>query len=313
MFLADYHKLATVAVGTNLEEVFEKALSTSFNFRLTSVDLLKLKNAREKEFQTKDDRKMKQMGLSNDLSQLSSASKSQSNTVSINDTRKQTSKGTNDDGPKVDVEYLHTLMPYLKHYNAACALCVRTRYFGQNKTRSNGLLLKCLLKCGGKKCPFSCAVHVLNDGSCTVTSFSPNIFHSADERISRPIRGSKRRAIKDKFEAGASVYRLHAQYSQQRTSNEKVGFNYDSTGKTKAVFKKIKAETVAETHLAPDVHTGMCRELKSVIVFYETKGNLHSRAIARIIELEKTRSENYLGMMICKLIVDQIYPVIQLP
>ncbi len=83
------------------------------------------------------------------------------------------------------------------------------------------------------------------------------IFHRVGERYSRPIRGSRRQRIKEKFRAGGSVYRVHAEYDQQRTENEKRGFNYDATGKSKKVFKKIKAESVSESLLSPDFQIGM--------------------------------------------------------
>jgi len=71
--------------------------------------------------------------------------------------------------------------------------------------------------------------------------------------MSRPVRSSHRREVMEKFKAGGSVYGVHAQYNQKRTLLEKKGFNYDATGKSKKVFKKIKAEAVAESLLAPDV------------------------------------------------------------
>ncbi|CAF3296364.1 unnamed protein product, partial [Rotaria socialis] len=98
---------------------------------------------------------------------------------------------------------------------------------------------------------------VLNNGFCFVIALNRKIFHHVGERIGRHIRGSRRQAIIDKFKSGASVYRLHSQYHEQRSKNEKKGFNYDSTGKSKKVFKKIKAEATVESLLSPDVTLGI--------------------------------------------------------
>ncbi|CAF2056196.1 unnamed protein product [Rotaria magnacalcarata] len=80
-----------------------------------------------------------------------------------------------------------------------------------------------------------CKVHVLNNGYCFLIATNRKIFHRVNEKISRPIRGSQRRAIMDKFKAGGSVY----------------------PGKSKKVFKKIKAETNAESLLSPDISLGI--------------------------------------------------------
>ncbi|CAF3771474.1 unnamed protein product [Rotaria sordida] len=62
---------------------------------------------------------------------------------------------------------------------------------------------------------------------------------SKSERISRPIRGSRRRASIEKFKADASVYRLHAQYDKERTKNER------------------KAEVTAQSSLISDITSGI--------------------------------------------------------
>ncbi|CAF2075054.1 unnamed protein product [Rotaria magnacalcarata] len=69
-----------------------------------------------------------------------------------------------------------------------------------------------------------CKVHVLNNGYCFLIATNRKIFHRVNEKISRPIRGSQRRAIMDKFKAGGSVYRVHAQYDEKRTIHEKKAF-----------------------------------------------------------------------------------------
>ena len=115
----------------------------------------------------------------------------------------------------------------------------------------------CVLKCSESDCNFRCTVHVLNNGCGFLIASNRQIFHHVNEKISRPIRGSQRRAIKEKFKAGGSVYRIHAQYDEQRTAGELHGFNYDVTGKSKKVFKKIKAEADAESLLSPNISLGI--------------------------------------------------------
>lgn len=158
---------------------------------------------------------------------------------------------------KVNIDYFYVLLPHLKHYNPYCALCIRSRYFGTNISKPTSLLVKCMLKCNGRYCNFKCTVHVLNNGEVFVVSSHPEIIHEITERLSRPIRGSSREKIKEKFKSGGSVYRIHAQYNEQRTMKEKQGFNYDTTGKSKKVFKKIKAEACSESLLSPDVTRGI--------------------------------------------------------
>ncbi|CAF4249402.1 unnamed protein product [Rotaria sp. Silwood2] len=121
----------------------------------------------------------------------------------------------------------------------------------------NSLLLRCILKCNGAYCHFKCTVHVLNNGYCFIIALNQKVIHHVGERISRPIRGSQRQAIIDKFKSGASVHRLHTQYSERRSAKEKRSFNYDFTGKSKAIFKKIKAEATANSLLSPDVLSGI--------------------------------------------------------
>ncbi|CAF1597825.1 unnamed protein product [Rotaria magnacalcarata] len=80
---------------------------------------------------------------------------------------------------------------------------------------------KCTLKCSGHVCSFKYKVYVLNNGYCFLIATNRKIFHRANEKISRPIRGSQRRAIMDKLEAGGSVYRVHAQYDEKTTIHGK--------------------------------------------------------------------------------------------
>ena len=260
---ADYRKLVEVASGVEVEEVFEEALATAYNFRLTPSDLQKLKNIREEELRKKKYRRMKHLGLILDEIQPKTIFKTRSNNMRSDHTTKEKQNINTSGSAKVNIEYLLILLPYLKHYNSSCGFCVCTRYFGQDNVKPTSLLLRCMLKCNGTKCPFTCTVHVLNNDSCFIVSSNPNISHLVAERISRPIRGSRRREIMEKFQAGGSVYRVHAQYDQKRTVKEKKAFNHDTTGKSKGIFKKIKAEAVAATLLAPPAETGLSIELTS--------------------------------------------------
>ncbi|CAF2146068.1 unnamed protein product [Rotaria magnacalcarata] len=254
-------KLASVASGVMIEEIYERTLPQKHDFRLNQTEIVKLNLFRQQYLNKESDRKMRSMGLAPEtLTVKTSQSKTSIRSTSTNDKNDDTSYKKNNDvksNRKVNIEYLNLLLPHLKHYNAACGLCVRSRYFGKNVSKSNALLVRCILKCNGRSCKFKCTVQVLNNGFCFVIALNRKIFHHVGERIGRPIRGSRRQAIIDKFKSGASVYRLHSQYHEQRSKNEKKGFNYDSTGKSKKVFKKIKAEATAESLLSPDVTLGI--------------------------------------------------------
>ncbi|CAF1489003.1 unnamed protein product, partial [Rotaria magnacalcarata] len=154
---------------------------------------------RQEELKKKSDQKMNMLGLTSDLSAL---------------LKKKSKVDTHPQHLviKVNIEYLNILLPHLKHYNAYCALCICTRYFGKNISQPTTLLLRCTLKCSG---------HVLNNGYCFLIATNRKIFHRVNEKISRPIRGSQRRAIMDKFKAGGSAYRIHPQYDEKITIHGK--------------------------------------------------------------------------------------------
>ncbi|CAF0954609.1 unnamed protein product [Adineta steineri] len=173
-------------------------------------------------------------------------------------------------GRTVNIEYFNILWPHLKHYNPYCGLCVVTRYFGHDYSQSTSLLLRCVLQCSGRDCKFGCKVFVRNGGECYLITSNSTVYHHIGDPICRPVRGSQREKIMEKFKAGGSVFRVHAEYAEKRTTLEKQGFNYDTTGKSKKVFKKIKAEVVAQSLLAPDVATGIDR-LHDQLVF-DVKG-----------------------------------------
>jgi hypothetical protein len=262
-FLESNKTLATVASGVPIEEVFEVTLPQVHRFLLNQTELIKMTQLRQQELKKRYDRKMELLGLAPSSSYSSLKMKQSKNgttsviTNTINNNLCNQKDSDSLSYGKVNIEYLNILLPHLKHYNAFCALCICTRYFGKKVSKSTCLLLRCTLKCSGVNCKFKCTVHVFNNGYCFVTAINQQIFHRINERISRPIRGSRRRLIMDKFKAGGTVYRLHAQYYEQRTRQEKQGFNYDTTGKSKKIFKKIKAEADAESLLSPNITLGI--------------------------------------------------------
>ena len=241
-------KLASVASGVSIEETFEATLNHSYQFRLTQSELLKMKDLRKQDLDKQFNRKMQKIGLENEVTtSRTKISKVNKKLGSVNDKDSKTSC------KRINIEYLNLLLHHLKHYNSACALCVRSRYFGKNVAKPNSLLLRCILKCNAANCKFKCNVHVLNNGYCFLIALNRNVIHHVSERVCRPIRGTRRTEIMDKFKSGASVYRLYNQYRNHRSENEKRGFNYDATGKSKKVFKKIKAEATSQSLLSPDV------------------------------------------------------------
>jgi hypothetical protein len=265
-------KLASVASGVPIEEIFEKTLPPKYYFNLNPTELSKLNDFRQQELKKLCGRKLQMLGLAPDPSPL--LIKKSKNGILTNGSEDTYGGETcqRKNGAviykKVNIEYLNLLLPHLKHYNAACSLCIRTRYFGKKTSNPTSLLVKCTLKCGGKGCPFICNVYIFNNGFGFVIPSNPRIFHYVKERYSRPIRGSIREKIKGRFKAGGSVYRVHAEYENKRTKNEKKGFNYDATGKTKKVFKKIKVEATAGTLLSPNVSlaiTALCDKLDAEI------------------------------------------------
>ncbi|CAF2661092.1 unnamed protein product [Rotaria sp. Silwood2] len=94
---------------------------------------------------------------------------------------------------------------------------------------------------------------VLNNGNCHINVTNTTIVHPRGYKICRPIREPIRSLIKKQFSAGASVYRLHKEYLQKRTSEQIKGYNYDGIGRSRDIFTKIKSENVNEALLASDV------------------------------------------------------------
>lgn len=252
--------MASVAAGVPIEKAFEETLPHTYQFRLTPERLLRMHQIRKAEIEKKSNKKLHEMGLL----PLNQASKIESKRVEkIFRGKASKERNTSNNGLEsrsrrlVNIEYFDILYPHLKHYNSSCGLCISTRYFGTDASDPAKLLVRCNLKCNGSVCPFECTIHILNNGNCIVHSRSSKIHHLVTERLSRPIRGMKRKEIMEKFKLGTSVHRIHAEYDARRTKKEKQGFNYDSTGKSKRIFKKIKHEAMSEGILTKDSMLGV--------------------------------------------------------
>lgn len=154
---------------------------------------------------------------------------------------------------RVDVTYLYILLPYIKHFNMYCGLCVRNCTFGATNI-IHSQLLRCELHCTAySKCPFKCSVKISNDGKALIAAQNPNIRHPAGMKICRPTRAPIRDKIKQQFSKGASVYRMYQEKLQKRLPEQRRGNNYDGIGKSRDVLRKIKSEGALESLLSPDV------------------------------------------------------------
>jgi len=232
--------LASIASGVAIEQVYDKILPRTHQSRLQPQQLVKLKKIRDDEIEKMHNRKMKRIGLDADPS---------SNENSNDNIEKK----------RVNVEYYYIIESNLKRYNSACAFCVRSRYFGKNRSAPTSLLLKCMFTCRGKGkgCHFRCNVYVLNNGLFFINAMNSHIYHEANYRYSRFLRNPVRGKVQTVLLSGASVYRVHAQYAGKRTPEEKEGFNHDKTGNSRGVFTKAKAEAMAETRLAPELNISL--------------------------------------------------------
>ena len=261
-----------MASGTSISELYEIELPASHSFRLTEDELAKMNTFRRQSFEQVKRRRFHEMGipLENSTPSTKKIFKSRQKPSAPRTVTKKEADVNVQEAKirRVNIEYLYVLLPHLKHYNSACGLCVRNRRFGKKMAKPTDLLIHVYLKCNGSSCDFRCDVYVFNNGHAHVIPSKRIVRHHISERISRPIRGSMRASIKQKFKPETSVYRLHAEYDNKRTASEKAGFNYDTTGKSKKIFKKIKSEAVGELVLGANVSDGLL--------------NLHDRLINEI-------------------------------
>ncbi|CAF0912387.1 unnamed protein product [Adineta ricciae] len=273
--------VASVAAGVPLQVVFECTLPRTFQAKLSSTALVNLLQYRQQILNQEHDAKMRKMGLL-PVTSISLSQKKQSNNGSNSPSNKRTKRVPSTEGSdqplarKVNIEYLDIILPYLKRYNPYCGLCVCTRRFGNDLSNPTHYIIKCVLKCNDTDCKFSCRVFVLNNGDLHVSTSHNTVCHDVKRRVARPIRGLKRKELAEKFRSGALVYQVHGQYSEKRTTLEKMGFNYDSTGKSKLIFKKIKAEVVAESLLSPNVTSSILQLHDEFILKVNPDGTLRA-------------------------------------
>ncbi|CAF1441600.1 unnamed protein product [Adineta ricciae] len=161
--------------------------------------------------------------------------------------------------PKMDVQYLYILLPYIKKFNKYCGLGVRNTSFGLQTDR-HCKLLRCTLRCVGRPlCPFVCSIIINNNGEGHIIVTNTTIRHPRGKKIARPMREPVRSILKKQFADGASVYRIYQDRLKKRTIEERRGNNYDTVGKTRSVLRKIKSEGLMESLLDPDADKGLDR------------------------------------------------------
>ena len=154
---------------------------------------------------------------------------------------------------RVDIEYFYILLPYIKKFNKYCGLCVKYSYFAIRNVDHN-LLLRCTLYCVGRPtCSFSSSVIVVNIGNCHMIVTNGTIRHTLSNKICRPIREPTRSLLKARFAHGATVFRVYNEQLQRRSIEERQAFNYDATGKSRSILRKIKSEQAVQSLLSSDV------------------------------------------------------------
>lgn len=179
--------------------------------------------------------------------------------------------------------YLYILLPYIKRFNGYCALCVRDCTFGQT-TIDRNQLLRCKLYCKARPiCPFSCSIILTNNGGGTVVVSTTEIRHPRGVKIARPIRAPVRDSIKKQFANGATVFRVHQEKLQARSVEERRANNYDNSGKSRNIIRKIKSEGVNESLLAENVDQGLYNLHKK----YESEVNVHGKLKGAIQKISK--------------------------
>ena len=151
------------------------------------------------------------------------------------------------------MEYFYILLPYIKRINGYCALCVRNCTFGST-TADRNKLLRCTLYCKTRPiCPFACSIIIANNGAGTVIVSNTVVRHPRGTKIARPIRAPIRNSIKKQFANGATVYRVYRERLHERSAHERMGNNYDNSGKSRNIIRKIKSEGVVDSLLSRDI------------------------------------------------------------
>ncbi len=145
-------------------------------------------------------------------------------------------------------------------------------------------MIRCKLYCKGRPiCPFSCSVILVNNGSGTIAVERAEIRHPRGVKIARPIRAPVRDSIKKQFANGASVFRVHQENLQARSVDERRANNYDRSGNSRNVIRKIKSEGIKQSLLGEDVDEGLYNLHKK----YEAEVNIHGKLKGAIQNISK--------------------------
>ncbi|CAF3701085.1 unnamed protein product [Adineta steineri] len=234
------------------EDDFHATLPTSHHFRLQSIHLLELQELRSDDNKKKRDRILAKMGLDVEETTIPSnkntfSQKTQIYSTTVTNVKSKTSP----------LRWLYIILPYTKHYNSFCGLCVKKKNFGR-QMGLNALLLRVNFRCSGRPtCPFSCSVFIYNNGRCEITASDSNIHHRAGDKICRPMREPLRAILKEKLMNGASVFRVRREQDEKRSKLERLGGNYDLTGTSIVTIKTIKQEALSESLLSKDVEESL--------------------------------------------------------
>ena len=138
-------------------------------------------------------------------------------------------------------------------------MCVKYSYFGVRNADHN-LLLRCTLYCVGRPtCSFSSSIIVVNIGNCHMIVTNGTIRHTRSNKLSHPSREPTRSLLKARFTNGASVFRVYNGQLQRGSIEERQAFNYDATGKSRSILRKIKSEPAVQSLLSSDVDESISR------------------------------------------------------
>ena len=136
---------------------------------------------------------------------------------------------------------------------------------------------------GRPTCPFACSVVLMNRGIGHIIASNREVIHTQGKRISRPIREPLRSLIKKQFAHGASVHRVHQELLRKRSSEENIVLNYDASGKSGAILRKIKSEYCNESLLSADVEQSVFQSRNR----FEEEINFHGVVKGAIHQIRK--------------------------
>lgn len=120
------------------------------------------------------------------------------------------------------------------------------------------MILRCNIQCKSHSiCPFRGSIFVYNSGRGSITASNNTVHHRFGQKVARPIRGSLRSSLKDKFKNGATVSSVQREQNMKRSKMERKGNNYDITGTSTSTLRTIKQEALLYTSLTYSVETGL--------------------------------------------------------